>query len=64
MLAIVGSMPRFGSLSFFLINLWCKFCPPLYIFYAEEFEPIILVLKKAVLEQLTPNVVLNAMSLL
>ena len=43
------------QLSFFLINLWCSFCPPLYIFCAEEFQPIILILKKAFLEQLTPK---------
>ena len=23
----------------FVINLWCSFCLPLYIFYAEEVEP-------------------------
>ena len=40
MLVVVGSMPRFGSLSFF-INLWCSFCLPLCIFYAEEeVEPL------------------------
>ena len=52
MLAVVGSMPQFVSCHF-LINLWCSFCPLLYIFCAEEFQPIILILKKAVLEQLT-----------
>ena len=30
MLAVVGSIPRFGSLSIF-INLWCSFCLTLYI---------------------------------
>ena len=24
----------------FLINLWCRFCLPLYIFYVEEVEPL------------------------
>ena len=41
---VVGSMPRFDSCHF-LINLWCSFCPLLYIFCAEEFQPIILILK-------------------
>ena len=46
-------MPRFDSCHF-LSNSWCSFCPLLCIFCAEEFhQPIILVLKKAVLEQLT-----------
>ena len=44
-MAVVGLMPQFASCHF-LINLWCIFC-------AEEFQPIILLPKKTVLEQLT-----------
>ena len=39
MLVIVGSMLGLAKI-IFLINLWCSFCLPLYIFYAEEFEPL------------------------
>ena len=40
MLAVVGLMPQFGSLSF-LVNLFCSFCLPLYIFYADGvLEPL------------------------
>ena len=35
------------SVVIFLINLWCSFCPLLYIFCAEEFQPVILILKKS-----------------
>ena len=55
MLAVVGSMPQFGSCHFFDQPMVCSFCLLLYIFCAEEFHPIISILKKAVLEQLTPK---------
>ena len=42
----------------FLNNLWCSFCPPLCIFYAEEIEPILLILTKAVLKQLTTKLLI------
>ena len=45
-----------------MINLWCSFCPLLYLFCAEEFQPIILILKKAVLEQLTPKLLRTAVN--
>ena len=41
------------SVVILLINLWCSFCPLLYILCAEEFQLIILIPKKAVLKQLT-----------
>ena len=43
----------------FLINLWCSFCPLLYIFYAAEIEPIIALLKKSVLGQLAGYIPVN-----
>jgi hypothetical protein len=62
----VGSNSPVGSwscCSAYKVKPWCIFCPPLYIFYAEEIEPIILVLKKAVLEQLTTILLMPSRSI-